>query len=190
MIIGKEYVDNLDNKILTNRLLWFVVLFMILIYTLLLYSYFELKNTQAVKIVLPSSEVATIQNNRADAIYYQFFAEKMNEVAANFTPDNVNGKVKYLEGFFLPSVHQKYETQILAFKEGVIKNRLTQNFVPERGRIEAKSLDDGRAANIVIPGIAHQKVGDSKKKIECSYSYKIVRNGGNDYVASFKTDCF
>lgn len=190
ILSGLDYLDELDKKIVTNKILWAFGLINVLIIFLLLIGYFNLRSAQSVKITYLDGRVSEVRNNLADIVYYEIFAKYNLAIASNFTPDNIEEHVRLLKRFFLPSVYEKYKVQFVDMERNVKTNRFEQTFSYKNADIEEKLHSNRAGADFIFSGIATQKVGSVVNTKECSYKITVVRYGGEDYVKSFSTDCY
>lgn len=215
VVIGKEYKDKLDQKILNNKILWFISLFLCFIIGLLTMGYISLQDNNSVRANFPKVNYVEgeqiVGNNFANKIHFLSFGMYHIINLSSFNEKTIESKLNEIIKSMREEEYIIKKDELTKFKKTVLENNIKSNFrVPniildekyadkmkdDRGwRIFKEKQPNNIGADvytIVATGDIHKKYGvsyeDPVKKCKMVISY--FRRGGYTYVENFGTDCF
>lgn len=189
-IFGGDYIDELDRRILSNRVLWFIVFVLTGTIFLLMVSYHSLSEKVSVKITIPPYEREyEASYDWANREFFDLWGTYISSQIQNFDKSNIDEKLAILVSKMLPDVYLKNKTKFEALSVQTKKNALEFHFVPsQKTSIEVSS--DKKTAVLSVSGIANKIIsGEPQPPKNCHIQMNLNYIGGNVYVSNIDTNC-
>jgi len=207
--VGEDYIDRIILYIQKNRMQTFyniVLLVIILIQTPFMIAGLD---SVTVEVDLPPKGKIVVRNDSANALYYKMWAEHYTNNQEYYYVNKDGNKQLFpytasLVTFDYTNVEEKYDNFLKRYKpskllkdkrvyQSFIKNikvkMISQKFDVEE--ITPHLFDNGKKAEILIKGVAHQSAASTKLgDKQCEYKMTFERIGGKIYATSLNTNCF
>jgi hypothetical protein len=199
IVYGKEYKDELDNKILNNKILWFMMMIMIFWNSMLSISYMDVKKNNIVKATFPpyefNKEEQVLGNDFADDNHFLSWAMFYISTTSNFDTNSIQKKFDFLSNNMLLDDYLSKKENFNDFIENVKKNKLKSKFSSynETWKVLSKENNkhDVEAATINVKGEVTNKYSSFEPvRKECEYTIILFRKDGATHVEDFGTTCF
>lgn len=194
-LFGSEWFDEVDIQKKTNLSLWQSLFFLMFVNAFLVYGYFDLKGNTNFIIKMPPTETIGAKHivynlNGANVSYFELWGRYLVRETANFSPNDINKKMKTIYGEMRPSDKVKKKKEIEKFTQFIVLNKLSQDFKFLKVKADIPNNVLSKKVSIEILGISTIKRGtvESEPK-ECSYKIDLEINEGVFYVKSIGTNC-
>ena len=199
-LFGGDYIDELDRKILSNRILWIMLIAATLFAGLMAISYLSLASKVSLKAELPLSPVTEARSLEvgygwASDFYFELYGRYFAELGGNFRKEEAKYKYSMIKKRLRPDVYAKYNPVIDKFTEMVLQNRIDMIFLPHTYETVVKAdgkhgENSGKKAHVVVKGIAEVTVGRREEpQRECQFQFDMIMLGGRPYIEGFGQDC-
>lgn len=208
--IGKNWIDESLHYIEKNRMQTFYNLILLVFVFMMIPGYISSLDSTTVEVDLPPQGKIIVQNDKANELYYQIWAEHytnnkeyIEEIKDNgekipieftfsivdFDYSNIEAKMNNYLSRYKPSNLIKDGHIYSSFVKNVKVKMISQSFVVES--IKTATFKDGNIGQVVVTGVATQKYSDVEQAPkECSYTFGFERFGGKIYGTSLQTNCF
>ena len=202
MIFGKQYKDELDQKILNNKILWLLFLLMLLWNSFITNGYLSLRDTNHVKITMPAINYHTgeykIGNDFANEDFYMAWG--MYDIITYMTKydkKNVHKNIAKIANKMPEDEYLNKKEQIDSLIALIQDNNVKAiyNIPSDEWKVmkqEGENKYGKEVFKVTAKGTMVKNYGvdyaDEPKFCETSISY--FRKGGMTYVQDFYTDCF
>lgn len=199
IVYGKEYKDELDNKILNNKILWFMIMIMIFWNFMLSIGYMNVKENNQVNATFPPFEYnkkeQVIGNNFADDNHFLSWAMFYILTTSNFDIHNIQEKFDSVANNMLLEDYIRKKENFISFTENVKKNKLKSKFTPYNDTWKVTNREENHhnveAATINVKGEVANRVSTYEPiRKECDYTIILFRKNGETHVQDFGTTCF
>lgn len=206
---GGEWIDKSIYFVEKNRMQVFYNLVFILVIFMMIPGFISVLDGTTVEVDLPPRGKIVVQNDKANELYYQIWAEHFinnkeyiesiidgQKVPMEYTFSivdfdyaNIDAKLSDFLKRYKPSKLIKESHIYASFVKNVKLKLLSQQFTTES--IKTTLEEDGESAQVTVKGVANQKInGVEQPAKECQYVFGFERLGGKIYVTSLQTDCF
>lgn len=208
--IGSNWIDESLHFVQKNRLQTFYNLMFIFVIIIMIPGYISALDGTTVEVDLPPRGNLVIQNDKANALYYQIWAEHftnneeyIEEIKStgekipieytyslvDFDYANIESKMDRFLTRYKPSKLIKDKHIYASFIKNVKVKMIAQSFFVES--IKTTTYSEGNTAQVVVVGVATQKYSDVEQEPkECQYTFGFERFGGKIYATSLQTNCF
>lgn len=199
IVYGKEYKDELDNKILNNKILWFMIMILTFWNCMLSISYMDLKKNNSVKAQFPPLEYnkqeQIVGNDFADDNHFLSWAMYYVLTSSGFDTNNIEDRLNNIANNMLLDNYLHKKEDFTNFIENVKKNKLKSKFLAYNDTwkvITREKNDYGvESATINVKGeVSNKYSGFEPVRKECDYTIILFRKDGVTYVQDFGTTCF
>lgn len=199
IVYGKEYKDELDNKILNNKILWFMIMVMIFWNSMLSIGYMDVKKNNQVKATFAPYEFnnkeQVVGNDFADDNHFLSWAMFLITTTSNFDTQNIKEKFDTLANSMLLDDYVAKKENIDAFVENIKRNKIKSKFIAFSDTWKVVNKEENQhnveAVTINVQGEVANRVSTYEPiRKNCDYSITLFRKGGDTYVQDFTTTCF
>ena len=188
-IFGGEYVDELDKRLLSNRVLWFAVLAITGALFLISLNYFTLaRNVKLSLSVPPYTKPMEIRHNSADKEFFDLWGTYYASCLKDFDKTNVKDKIGIIVSKMMPGVYLKSQKKLENLFHNTVVNNLIFHFSTEKKSILISS--DHRRAKYTLTGVSRSIIsGQTQPLKRCKIGFNLNFIEGDIYVSSINTDC-
>lgn len=199
MIFGKDYKDELDQKILNNKVLWLFVMILFIWNVVNQSALLDLKKTNHVNAQFPQTNYAqgeqVVGNDFANDAYFMSWGMYDIISFSKFTPKDIQKKVNYIANKMTATRYELKKKDLDAFVANVKKNDMKADFrIPNDQWEIMKEGENSLGAEVyavTAKGDIFKNYGSyTDPQKECTFTIKYFRKGGITYVEDFGTDCF
>jgi hypothetical protein len=203
IVFGREYKDELDKKILNNKILWLIFLILFLWNSFATYGYLSLRETNHVKLDMPAINYHTgtieVGNNFANEDFYMAWGMyDIIQTFVQFDKKNISQKMAYLANKMTEDAYLNKKEEIDNFILLVDENNIKGQFrIPndngwavnknEEKNAYGKEVYTVSATGEMVKHFGSSYIDEPKK---CTVSIEYFRKGGLTYVENFASDCF
>lgn len=213
IIFGKTYKDELDQKIINNKILWLMFLLMFIWNALLQNSYIDLKNTNHTKASFPPVNYVSgeqiIGNDYANSTHFlswgMFDIINISSINKKTAENKINNIANKMDQENYINKKPQIDLFIKTIKDNDVKATLK---IPHIIRYENVEVRDDRGWLVYknnkknkygVDTFTVRATGEMKKKYgatyedalkKCHFEVIYYRYGGELYVENFGTDCF
>lgn len=188
-IFGGEYVDELDKRLLSNRVLWFAVFVITGVLLLITLNYFTLaKNVKVNLSVPPYGNSIEVRHNSADKEFFDLWGTYYASCLKDFDKTNVKAKIGIIVSKMMPGVYLKSQKKLENLFRNTFSNSLIFHFSTEKKSILLSS--DKKRAKYTLTGVARSVIsGQTQPLKRCKIGFNLNFIEGDIYVSSINTDC-
>lgn len=200
VIFGKEYADELDQKILNNKILWLFIMILVVWNSVQTIAFMNVKENNRVVAQFPAVNYVDgeqiVGENYANGNH--FLAWGMYHIInlAKFDRENIEEKLNSISNSMTQDGYLKKKASIEKFIQDVKKNKVTSNFKiyndEWKTKVESSKNNYGaEVTTVTAVGDIFRSYGAYKdNRDKCEYTVSFFRKGGMTYVEDFSTTCY
>jgi len=188
-IFGGDYIDELDKRLLSNRVLWFLVFVISGVLFLISMAYFSLASNVKVSLsVPPYKQNIEIRHNSADAPFFDLWGTYYASCLKDFDKTNIKDQLAIIISKMMPGVYLKSKEKLEKLYKNTYSNNLVFHFNTEKKSLLISS--DGKRAKYELSGIANSVIsGQTQPTKRCKISLNLNFIDGDVYVSNIETNC-
>ena len=155
---------------------------------MLLIGYKNLEEKIEIKVEIPPKPYHTgtvyIGYDKAISLFYKVWGEYVVNEIANYSPVDIDEKVKRIVLLFSPDKIIKANADFMAFSKNIKNNLITHTFKEYKSSASKKG-------EVVVEGLGIKTLGAnlSTQYQVCKYYLKFTMEDYHLFLKSFRTDC-